>query len=149
MNFQKSSHKPILGQNGQVADLVTRARRIHRLDRAVRRMLEPSLAQHCRVATCRNEVLVLEAASAAWGSRLRLQLAALQQQLQQNRVPVRRIEVRIRPELDQTATARRTTPRRRLSANAARSIQAAADASPDPDLSAALRRLAKHARDTD
>ena len=142
MNFQNSSHKPILGQNGQVADLVTRARQLRYLDQRVRDALGAPLADQCRVAVCRGHRLVLEAASATWGARLRMQSTRLCQQLQSAGLEIQHIEVVVHPELSAARPESPPVTRPRLSETAARNIEAAAAASDDPALSAALRRLA-------
>ncbi len=141
MNSLKPLYKRIQGSGPRVEALFTSGRRLRRLDARVRALMDPALAPHCRVANLRDQVLVLQADSPAWASRLRFLAPALPGILAPHGIGVKRVEVRIAPPAADPAPPRR--PRRRLSQAAAAHLERAAEGIRDPALAAALRRLAR------
>ncbi len=128
--------------SGRSAGLVERARELARLDTAVAAELPADMRPHCQVANLRAGTLVLAADSPAWAARLRFHAPRLLRRLRARGLKAQRVRVLIQAPIP----ARRETPvppPRRLSAEAARLIHQQAEAIADPDLAAALRRLAR------
>ena len=91
--------------------LVRHARYLESVDQALQGLIGPTLAGHCRVANVTGDSLVLQTASAAWGSRLRYLAPSILQQLSQQLgwSRIRHTKVQVRPEAfpDQEKPARR------------------------------------------
>ena len=123
--------------------LVRRARYLESVDDALQQLLGPSLAGHCRVANVTRDSLVLQTASAAWGSRLRYLAPGLLQQLskQLGWRQIKHAKVQVRPEAfpDQEKPARRA----HLSRESATLLREVAENTEDPALRAALLRLSQ------
>lgn len=58
---------------GTLNQLLARARAFERLNQIVSQSLPENLAQHSRIACIRDQTLIIQADSAAWGTRVRLQ----------------------------------------------------------------------------
>ncbi len=134
---------PLCNDSPGLERLVRRARYLESVDRALQQLLGSSLAGHCRVANINGDTLVLQTASAAWGSRLRFLgpriLQQLSRQLGWDRV--QRVKVQVRPE---AFPAREMPVRRpRLSAESAALLSQVAEATAHPALQEALRRLSR------
>ncbi len=119
------------------------ARYLESVDQALQRLLGPSLAGHCRVANIARETLVLQTASATWGSRLRYLAPSILQQLskQLGWNQVRHTKVQVRPE----AFPNREQPARRahLSRKSADLLREVAESTEDPELRDAFLRLSQ------
>lgn len=134
----------LLQSAGPLQPLMQKAFRLTQLDKRVRGLLPASLKNHCRVANVRDTALVLLADGAAWATRLRYLAPELCRRLQASELPrLTRIEVRIAPP-ETPASPPKPARCLRLNAEAAATIMAAAEATEDPRLKAALRRLARH-----
>lgn len=132
--------------NRGLGRLLDRAKTLQRVEQWLKRHLEGPLASHCRVANINGSVLVLQVDSPAWAGRLRYQAPKLMAQLPDwsELRQVERIAVTVRPpELRTPTPVRPVAP---LSPKSAAEIEAAAETVTDPQLSAALRRLARNRR---
>lgn len=129
---------PLLGP------LVAHSRRIVHIEYLIHRQLEPDLAHHCRVANLRRGVLVIQVDSPAWATRLRYRLPALQAVLAAlpELQPLETIRLKVAPQGVPAAPVR-PTPAVLPDAAAVALGQTAAGID-DPDLKAALLRLARH-----
>jgi len=129
---------------GPLASLLERARRLNDLDRALRRHLGDPLARHCRLANVEERRVVLETDSPAWVARLRYRSPEILEFLRRQRglEKLERAELRVSPAA-QTRTE--TRPRAHLSPRAAGLLRDVADATEDPALKRALRRLSRRA----
>lgn len=63
----------IVAENPTLAGLINRARELQSIDSLVRSWLPPMLAPHVKVATLRDDTLVLSVKSAVWATRLRFE----------------------------------------------------------------------------
>jgi hypothetical protein len=112
-----------------------------RLQRRVRRALEVDLRPHCLHATLEAGRLTLVSDSPVWASRLRFAAPGLLAALEGDGPAVQEVRVRVAP-----PAAVPSVPARRpavtLSPRAVAHLLVAAEAMDDPDLAAALRRLA-------
>lgn len=111
------------------------------LQRRIRRALEPDLRPHCLHATIEGGRLTLVSDSPVWASRLRFGAPGLMAALAVEGPAVTEVRVRVAPQ-----AAARPEPARQpavtLSAGTVAHLLGAAEAMEDPDLAAALRRLA-------
>ena len=64
----------ILGRDANLADLCQRGLDLQRLDKKLKRRLDPALKDYFELANIRGAVAVLLAASPAWAARLRYQV---------------------------------------------------------------------------
>lgn len=125
--------------------LFSEAKRLDRLQRLLESQLQPAAREHCRVASWREGTLLLIVTDGHWATRLRYQERRLQRQLQNIEAfsGLNRILFRVQP----PETPRHTPgPAPELSVQAADNIQETARGIRDPNLKAALERLASHAR---
>lgn len=147
MNNSSSITSLLADQASALCQLSNRARYLATLDRTVRALLPAAIVDHCRVANLRDNVLVLQAEGTVWATKLRYQLPQILTDLR--RLPdlkgLDSIRIRIAPA--QTAQNPSPLARPHLSEHSAELLQQAADATPDPELAAALRRVARHRRD--
>ncbi|EIK53130.1 hypothetical protein YO5_13303 [Stutzerimonas stutzeri TS44] len=121
------------------------ARRIDRLQHLLESQLQPAAREHCRVASWREGCLLLIVTDGHWATRLRYQQRRLLRQLQaiEEFAGLERIHFKVQPPLPARPEPRRTTP---LSACAADNIHATAEGIRDPQLRAALERLASRGK---
>lgn len=123
--------------------LFNQAQRLAQLQRLVESQLQPAAREHCRVATWREGTLTLVVTDGHWATRLRYQQKRLQRQLQQLDafVNLNRILFKVQP----VATPPRPPSHViDISDKSAETIQATAQGISDPNLRAALERLASH-----
>ena len=84
--------------NTSLGRLLKHAKELSRLDAVIHSFLDPDLAQQCQVAAFRDKILIMLSPSAAWATRLRMQLPQLHRHLQSSGYPdIGQIEVRISP----------------------------------------------------
>ncbi|MEX5685220.1 MULTISPECIES: DUF721 domain-containing protein [Pseudomonas] len=121
------------------------AQRLGHLQRLVESQLQPAAREHCHVASWREGSLLLIVTDGHWATRLRYQQKRLQRQLQlfDEFASLTRILFKVQPPTVQQGAAGHTI---RLSTDAGATIQATAEGITDPNLRAALERLAAHAK---
>jgi len=121
------------------------AQRLGHLQRLLESQLQPAARAHCHVASWREGSLLLIVTDGHWATRLRYQQKRLQRQLQMfdEFANLTRILFKVQPPTVQQGAAGHTMD---LSFDAAATIQATADGISDPNLRAALERLAAHAK---
>ena len=124
--------------------MIRHATRLRRLDRAFRKLVPGPAQAHCRVANLRGDTLVVAADSPVWASRIRYESRQILRELATScGVTASRIEILVRtPQTPEIAASKPL----KLPPEAARNLEAAADAVEDEELSEALRRLASRAR---
>lgn len=128
--------------------LFDQAQRLAHLQQLLDGQLEPAAREHCRIASWREGSLLLIISDGHWATRLRYQQRRLQRQLQElpEFTGLQRILFKVQPP---SGTPGGPVSRPQLSSRAAESIQAVADGIEDPQLRAALERLARHAEPRD
>ncbi len=143
--------KRLLQSRGsELPSVFQRARHLADIMHAVRASLSGKLAAHCLGVSVVRNTLVLFADSAPWATRLRYeQKAILAAVSRETGLSFARISLRVQP----GAAARQPEPRRParapLSAANRHALESAARGISDPELAAALRRLAKNAGESD
>lgn len=125
--------------------LVEQAAALDRLTHAIRSLLPPALAPHCRGAAWRDGGLTVFVDSPVWTTRLRFYQSDLKNGLKrQFQMDVRRIRVKVMPRRF-AAPAPRPEPQQ-VTASTRRLLHATADGIDDPELADALRRLGNENR---
>ncbi|MES2820616.1 MAG: DciA family protein [Pseudomonadota bacterium] len=121
------------------------AQRLARLQLMLESQLQPAAREHCRVASWREGCLLLIVTDGHWATRLRYQQKRLQRQLQELEMfaTLTKIRFKVQPPTHPTPAS---SPLRELSPTAAGSLQATAEGIRDPQLRAALERLASHVK---
>ncbi|SFM21150.1 hypothetical protein SAMN05216217_10238 [Halopseudomonas yangmingensis] len=133
--------------NGRtLKSLVSQARQLQRLQTLLETRLEPAAREHCRVASLRDGVLRLVVTDSHWATRLRYQQKRLIRDLQAFTEfgTLNKIQCKVQPPLIRKQPP---GPVMRHSATAADSLQETAEQISDPQLRAALERLARHHRE--
>ena len=128
--------------------MLDQAMRLGRLQALVDGQLEAAAREHCRVASWRDGCLLLLTSNGHWATRLHYQQRRLQRQLQAlpEFVGLLKIQIKVRPPSTQTSQLKRTAE---LSSAAADSLHSAAEGISDPNLRAALERLASKAKSSE
>lgn len=110
----------------------------------VRALLPAAVAEHCLEARLNQDTLTLFLDSPAWTTRVRFLADEMQRALRMPGVA----HIQVRTTLSAHRSDQHPKPRqmRTLSARAAEHLRAAANDMTDPDLAAALRRLASRHR---
>ncbi len=125
--------------------LFNQAQRLAQLQRLVESQLQPAAREHCHVASWREGTLLLIVTDGHWATRLRYQQNRLQRQLQQTDVfsSLTRILFKVQPVTGVPRTGGHVMD---ISSKSAENIQATAEGISDPNLRAALERLASHGK---
>lgn len=128
--------------------IFAQAQRLSHWQRLLESQLQPAAREHCHVASWREGTLLLIVTDGHWATRLRYQQKRLQRQLQafEEFASLTRILFKVQPPTVQQGAAGHTMD---LSNQAAETLQATAEGITDPNLRAALERLASHARPKD
>jgi hypothetical protein len=122
--------------------LVTHGRLLERLTRLVREALPSPCDQHCRVASIKQNTLVLSADTPAWSARLRFHMPQVMRILQ-DRHGMAFHSTRILVASPRASTPEIPKPRAALSEKSADLLRTAANSVSDPELRAALLRLSR------
>jgi hypothetical protein len=124
------------------------AQRLAHLQRLLESQLQPAAREHCHVASWREGTLTLVVTDGHWATRLRYQQKRLQRQLSAFKEfgNITRLQLRVQPAMIHRGVP---GPIRDLSSSAAETIHATAEGIRDPNLRAALERLAAHAKPKD
>lgn len=133
-----------LAQCAPVADLAARARDVDRLSQRLVPALPAPLREHVWHASLRNDRVLLLVESPAWATRARLDQTRILEALHAIGLAAASVTARVVP---LPATPGDNAVPFRLSATAARTLRAAADATADPELRALFLELAGHAPD--
>jgi hypothetical protein len=139
------SLQTLLNRNGSshLPRLVKRAQALQALDDRLGEYLTPLLKSHCTVAALRDDVLVINAHSPAWATRLRYLAPSILEFLHgrgESLPSFRAIRIRVSLPEEVILTAK-PLPRPQLSIQTARHLKHIAQSIPDPDLQSILVRL--------
>ena len=131
---------------GRLAHLIAQSRRMEQLDRLFNAYLPPSLHGHARLIAANPQEWTVQTDNAAWATRLRYALPEAAERLAQHlKTTIPPLKIRIVP-----APANPAPPPTRTAQASPSSvdvIESAARSTTNPELSAALQRLARHMRD--
>ncbi|MBV4457009.1 DUF721 domain-containing protein [Pseudomonas sp. COR58] len=125
--------------------ILNHAQRLGHLQRLLETQLQPAAREHCHVAKWREGDLLLIVTDGHWATRLRYQQKRLQRQLLMfdEFAGLTRILFKVQPPTVQRGTTGHSVD---LSTDAAATLQSTAEGISDPNLRAALERLAAHAK---
>ncbi|MES1928286.1 Zn-ribbon-containing, possibly RNA-binding protein [Salinisphaera dokdonensis CL-ES53] len=127
-----------------IADLIGRARFLERMRASILEILPDAAQPHVRVAAYDNYRLRLHVTHGGWATRLRYMQPAIAQALAQRmRLHIEHVEIKVRPETDETAPVR--VPRF-ISDTAREHIRRSAHYIEDRELAGALEKLAAAGR---
>lgn len=146
MTTSLKSTAHILHGNPRLHSLLQQAQNLSQLQALVHQYLAPAAREQLRLGGYENGLLTLVLNDAAWATRLRYQQEQLVQQLRQHDpfAGLLRIRLKVRPASNHPEPAE--TERRYLTANASEHIRQSAEQIEDPQLRAALKRLAQNIR---
>ncbi len=146
--MQYKTHKSfanLLAGTHELRNFTAKIDHLKQMNEIISSKLEPALASHCHVANLRDGTLVLATTSPAWNHKLRFSALDLLSSLRADPrwSGLKSIEVRVDylPSTETTSPPKRNRPLT-LSADNAQLIKQAADNILDPNLAAAMRRLA-------
>ena len=133
----------LLRTHSTLKGLFRQARAIERMQSLVDSVMEPAAREHCRAASYQNGVLKLLVTDSQWATRLRYQQKRLIRQLQaySEFATLTKIHCRIQPPLVKKAPPVHKMQR---SIVAAETLLETSRHVRDPNLRAALERLARH-----
>ena len=148
MNSTKPLYKYLGQKKGEVADLVTMAKILHKMDLEFKKHLPTPLQNQVNLSRLSNSTLLVVANSPAWAAKLRFLSASLLPSLQRKSQyfqSVTKIEIIAQPKLEEP---RKQLPvyKRQLSQQSSELLLTTAEFLGDGELSAALRRLASRHR---
>lgn len=125
--------------------LFSQAQRLSHLQRLFESQLQPAAREHCYVASWREGTLLLIVTDGHWATRLRYQQKRLQRDLEalEEFAGLNRILFKVQPPTLQPTTKGAGFD---LSPRAVESLQETAEGITDPNLRAALERLASHGK---
>ncbi|MED5523573.1 DUF721 domain-containing protein [Gallaecimonas pentaromativorans] len=144
MSDHPSSLENLLNQSlSGLAELSRKASKLSALQQSYQQQVPAHLANHSRVANLRQGVLVIEVASAAWLSQLRMQRSALLSQMRQIDPSLTSLDLRINPGLVKAVVNPQVQRpnKREISSRTAEQLRALAETT-DGKLSESLKKLA-------
>lgn len=99
LNPQEPQALGVLLESNTLGQIVAKARLINKADQFLAHLLPKELTSHCRIVNYHENTLVLAAANAAWGTRLRFLSATLLPQLRKELSPhlINSLHIIIRP----------------------------------------------------
>ena len=139
----------LIRRNSALASLSQSITEQQHLLKFVHALLPKSIAPHCLAAVRNESNMTLFVDSSAWSSRLRYLTPELLKSLNNNEPRIDRIKIRVIPPTKKADDDRPKRHPKAPSREEAEHIKSAADYSDDPELSAALRRLAQHLKGSD
>jgi len=147
MKFAPDRVKQILHSSRHLKKLLADGDKQQRILNLIKELLDKQVADHCQSASLTDNRLRLFTDSTIWASRLRFQSQALKQQLAAHGLNISQIDVRVSLDALQKPVPRKKPARPVLSSSAARLIMETAEGfDNDPELAAALTRLAAKSR---
>ena len=141
-------HKLLSATSGDVASLITHARRLARYSHWLASILPPPLGQHCVVADIQGNKLIIGVDSAAWATKIRFLSIEIIEKITLKFKELKNVEqvltTVLPPAPDLTTVTQPSAEKLHLSQQNAALIQSLAETVDDPQLKAALLRLASH-----
>ncbi len=144
MNSPRPLYKYLQRKNNGVADLITKARLLDKLNQEFLKFIPTPVNLHVTLAHVHGEKLHVLADSPAWATKFRFMHGHILQTLKKNIQYfqyVKEITVSTRPLLQQRAVKRQVQPRQ-ISNTAKICLESTAESIDDRDLQQALLRLA-------
>ncbi len=138
------------GKDRQLNLLISQAKLLTQIGIIINQVINYQIAEHTEVVKIHNGQLTLICDSAVWATRLRYMEPQIIKKLTQFSITrqISKLEIKVRP---LAFTAKKSEPLKRrahLSQNAAEQMLQEAKAINDPQLQAAIQKLARHAKDS-
>ena len=97
-NIPHSIRTLLQNQNSPIADICKKAHSIQEIDHKLKNLLDPSLKDHFELANIKTDIVILLVSSPAWATRLRYNIPAILNALnnQLNFTSVRTIRIKVR-----------------------------------------------------
>jgi hypothetical protein len=130
-------------RNDTVSALYHHALELIDLQNQLKALLPAPLDSHVAVASCRNGILTVHADSAAWAARLRFEVPAMLEKINETArdAHVQTIRVKVRPP---ESIREPDHQKLSLSEDSARLLRDVAESISDPELRDSLLRIARH-----
>lgn len=143
--FQQVTMVDIITRSPVLGQIVYKVDQLAKLNRLIIEKLDPELARHCRVANCRDGILILTTPSPSTGHLLRFSEVELLTSLRA--IPdfchLKSIKTQVRPPLPEYSYSKEVLPKPSLSAKGAEIIRAMALNIESLSLRKSLLQLAK------
>lgn len=141
MSKQPEKINSICQHNAMLAKLAQHAQLIEKLNHTLHQTLPLQFSAHCHLANIKNQTLVIHTDNASFASLIRFQVPALCKTFTEHlKMPIKHIEIKVRPKITAPITIKRPTTT--LPESAAKVIQQTAEVIGNDALSASLKRLA-------
>ena len=141
-SFRGTAHH-VKAPSARLRRLIRQAEQLQNLDSELRARLPSPLKHHCQLANLKGDTAIIQTESPVWANRLRFQTALLLVHLRDiSKRKLTRVKITVCP--TEYPPHREPRPPLRVSEHSADVLAAAAIGIKDPDLRAALRRLARH-----
>lgn len=123
-----------------LAGLLARAQKMLSLQDQLNTALPPDYQDYCQLISYRNGLLILQADTAAWSTKLRFQEPQLIKQLKQLKSfdDIQKIKIKVRPKYTKTNPKIKAKP---LSPESTEHLRKVAESFDQPALSAAFRHI--------
>ena len=131
-------------KHSPIADLCNKAKTIRNLDHRLKKCLDPSLKDNFELANIKTDIAILLVNSSAWATRLRYNIPAILNALnnQLNFTSVKTIRIKVKkPVLDNSVSNKKHIY---LSDNSAQFLNEVANNFNDPQLRACMLKLSKN-----
>lgn len=132
--------------------LISQAKVLTQIKIIINQVVDYQIAEHVEVSKIQPGILTLICDSAVWSTRLRYMEPQILKKLQQYSMTqkLRKIEIKVRPSSNATPEQQSTKSKRRieLSQSAAKQILTDSKAISDPKLKDAIKKLARHAKNS-
>ena len=139
-----SVKKILASEEPNLQRLISKAGHLNKLNSRLAQLLPSQLAQHCKIATAEQGRLVILVTSSAWATRLRLQQTTILKAFQN--INIDNLTILIAPEAIVGGVEKPQKRRRTISPETSKLLIDLAEATTDPKLKSALRRLSQHSR---
>ena len=137
-------HAILQDQNSPITELYKKGCSLSKIDKTLKKILDPSLREHFQIANINDDIAVLLASSSAWATRLRYNIPAILDALN-NQLHFDSIKT-IRIKVSKTVSDHSDSNKRQigLSNKSAQFLRDTANNFNDPEISACIQKLSKH-----
>ncbi|MCZ6802447.1 MAG: DUF721 domain-containing protein [Proteobacteria bacterium] len=143
-NIPHSIRTLLQNQNSPIADICKKAHSIQEIDHKLKNLLDPSLKNHFELANIKTDIVILLVSSPAWATRLRYNIPAILNALnnQLNFTSVKTIRIKVRKAIPDYLSSNKKQIY--LSDKSAQFLSKVANNFNDPQLRSCILRLSKN-----
>ncbi len=149
MNTEKNNNPHSIrtllqNKHSPIADICKKAHSIQEIDHKLKNLLDPSLINHFELANIKTDIVILLVSSPAWATRLRYNIPAILNALnnQLNFTSVKTIRIKVRKPIPDYLTSNKKPIY--LSDKSAQFLSKVANNFNDPQLRSCILRLSKN-----